>query len=215
MLVGKGSLSFRTFRVSGKKATPSKDTILEKLDTFSFAGIDTVEEGSCHGWLAPDHLFDGDFNVAKIFRGRYALFGFRVDTRKVPGPLLQAHTAIAFHAALEAEGLDKLSARQKREIKQDVKQQLLAETPPAQRAYGVFWNVKTKRVFLQNTSKGVVEAFRDLFERSFDLSLEPLVPGLQAAQYARDKDLLEPLKDARPLELRSAPQVQQRELVSV
>jgi recombination associated protein RdgC len=212
MLVGKGSLSFRTFRVSGKNATPSKDKLLEKLDTFSFAGVDTVEEGSSHGWLAPDHLFDGDFNVAKVFRGRYALFGFRVDTRKVPGPLLQAHTAIAFPAALEAEGLDKLSARQKREIKGDIKRQLLAETPPAQRAYGVFWNVKAKKIFLQNTSKGVVEAFRALFERTFDLSLEPLVPGLQAAHFAKSRDLLEPLKDARPLELANA---RQGELVAV
>ncbi len=201
MLVGKGALSFRTLHVSGKHAVPSKERLLKRLETFSFAGIETTEEGSNYGWLAPDHLFDGDFNVAKIFRGRYALFAFRVDTRKVPGALLTAHTAIAMQAAMEAEGLDKLPARQKREIKQDIKQQLLAETPPTQRAYGVFWNLKTKRVFLQNTSKSVVEAFRSLFERTFECSLTPHIPGLQAANYARENGLLSPLKDARPVEL--------------
>lgn len=207
MLVGKGSLTFRSFDVSGKNATPTKERILERLETFSFAGIDTIEEGSTYGWVAPDHLFDGDFDVAKVFRGRYALFAFRVDTRRVPGPLLQAHTAIAWRAALEAEGLERLSARQKREIKQDVKRQLLAETPPAQRAYGVFWNLRGRRVFLQNTSKSVVEAFRSLFERSFELELTPRLPGLQAAAFARAAERLDPLKNARPLDLatRSAP----------
>lgn len=212
MLVGKGNISFRTFHVSGKAATPSKDRLLERLETFSFAGIETAEEGANHGWLAPDHLFDGDFNVAKIFRGRYALFAFRVDTRKVPGALLQAHTAIAFQAALEAEGLERLSAKQKREIKSDIKSQLLTETPPTQRAYGVFWNVKQRRVFFQNTSKSVVEAFRMLFERTFEVSIEPHVPGLTAANFAREKKLLEALKDAYPLQLATAPEP---ELVAV
>jgi hypothetical protein len=201
MLVGKGSLTFRTFKVSGKNSSPNKERILERLETFSFAGIETTEEGSTHGWLAPDHLFDGDFNVAKIFRGRYAIFAFRVDTRRVPGPLLQAHTAIAMQAAMEAEGLDRLPARQKREIKQDIKRQLLAETPPSQRAYGVFWNVRAKRVFFQNTSKATVEAFRSLFERTFEIGLEPQAPGLQAAAFAKKEDLMTPLKNARPLEL--------------
>ena len=201
MLVGKGALSMRAFRVSGKNPTPKKEKVIEQLETFAFAGIESGEEGSVHGWIGPDHLFDGDFNVVKVFRGRYALFAFRVDTRKVPGALLQAHTAIAVQAAMEAEGLERLGARQKREIKQDIKRQLLAETPPSQRAYGVFWNIRNRRVFLQNTSKGVVEAFRSLFERSFDLSLEAQAPGIEAASFAREQDLLDPLKNARPLEL--------------
>ncbi len=201
MLIGRGALTFRAFEVSGKNANPSKERLLERLDTFSFAGIETVEEGSNYGWVATDHLFDGDFNVAKIFRGRFALFAFRVDTRKVPAALFHAHTAIAIQAAMEAEGLDKLPARQKREIKQETKRQLLAETPPAQRAHGVFWNVKKRKLYLQSTSKAVVEAFRALFERTFECSLTPTIPGLLAANYAKENGLLAPLKDARPVEL--------------
>ena len=40
-----------------------------------------------------------------------------------------------------------------------------------------------------------------LFERTFELSLEPQVPELQAATFAKKQDLLTPLKNARPLEL--------------
>ena len=56
--------------------------------------------------------------------------------------------------------LERLSAKQKREIKSDIKSQLLVETPPAQRAYGVFWNLNGKRIHLQITSMGVVETCR-------------------------------------------------------
>lgn len=201
MLVGRGALTFKTFRVSGKNPTPNHERLLERLERFAFAGIDVQEEGSVEGWVAPDHLFDGDFATPKVFRGRYAVFAMRVDTRKVPGALIEAHTALAVAAACEAEGVEKLGAKQKREIKRDVKRQLLAETPPQQRAYGVFWNVAARRVFLQATSKGVVESFRALFERTFELNLEPLVPGMQAAEYAREQGLLPSLREARPLEL--------------
>lgn len=203
MLVGKGALSFRTFKVSGKNPSPKHERMLERLEQFAFAGIETAEEGSVTGWVAPEHLFDGDFSAPKIFRGRYAVFAMRMDTRKVPGALLQAHIAVAIQAAMEAEGLEALGRKQKADIKRDIKRQLLAETPPQQRAYGVFWNVRGQRVFFQNTSKSTVEAFRALFERTFELSLEPQVPGLRAADYAREHGSMETLQEATPLSLAS------------
>ena len=65
----------------------------------------------------------------------------------------------------------------------------------------MFWNVHSRRVFLQNTSKTVVEHFTGLFERTFDLAVEPQVPGIQAARFAREKGVLETLREARPVEL--------------
>jgi len=201
VLVGRGALSFKTFEVSGKNPTPSHERLLERLEQFAFAGIDAQEEGAVHGWVAPDHLFDGDFASPKVFRGQYALFALRIDTKKVPGPVLAAHTALAIAAACEADGVEKLPAKQKRDLKREVKRQLLAETPPVQRAYGVFWNVRARKVFLQSTSKAVVEAFRALFERAFELNLEPHSPGMRAAQFARERGLTQALREARPLAL--------------
>lgn len=202
MLVGKGSLSFRAFDITGKKkAVPTTERILERLDQFAFSGIETTDEGIQVGWIGPDHLFDGDFSPIKVFRGRYAIFAFRVDTRRVPGAVLQAHTAVAIQDTLETEGLERLSASRKRELKQQIKRELLAETPPAQRAYGVFWNLRARKVYLQATSKTVVEAFRSLFERTFELSVEVHGPGLAAASWAKHHDRLQELREARPVSL--------------
>lgn len=207
MLVGKGSLTFRTYTIAGKKPIPKLETVLEKLEQFAFTGLGGAEEGSIAGWIGPDHLYDGRFGLEKVFRGPYAVFALRIDTRKVPGPVLNAHTALEVEATLEAEGLERLGASRRREIKQEIKHRLLEETPPAQKAYGIFWNLKARKLHLQSTSKTVNEAFRTLFERSFDCELVPQMPGLTAASYAREHGSLEALQDARPLEINAPKQL--------
>ncbi len=201
MLVGRGSLTFRCYAVGGKSAMPSGEKIVERLDAFAFTGLGDAEEGSVVGWIAGEHLFDGAFDIDKVMRGPYAVFALRVDTRKVNGALLNAHTAVEVAAVMEAEGLERLGGARRREIKQEIKRRLLKETPPSQKAYGVFWNVRARKVYLQTTSKTVHEHFRGFFERCFDASLEPQVPGVTAAAYAKANGLMESLKDVRPMQL--------------
>ena len=198
MLVGKGALTFRAFEVSGKNPVPGLDRILERLDTFSFKGVSPGDVGAARGGIGPDHLFDGAFTHDKIFRGPYALFALRVDTVRVPGPLVAAHTALEIEAIMEAEGLERVGRARKQEIKQEIRRRLMAEMPPAQRSYGIFWSLKRQRVYLQSTSKPVVEHFLALFTRAFELDATPLIPGVLAANHARDKDLLPVLRDAQP-----------------
>jgi hypothetical protein len=198
-------VTFRCYAVGGKGTTPTAEKILERLDAFAFTGLGEAEEGSVVGWIAGEHLFDGQFDIDKLQRGPYAVFALRVDTRKVNGALLQAHTAIEVASILEAEGLERLGGARKREVKQEIKRRLLKETPPQQKAYGIFWNVKARRVYVQSTSKSVHEHFRGFFERCFDLALEPQVPGVTAAAYAKENGVLDALKDARPMQLTAAP----------
>lgn len=205
MIVGKGSLTLRTYEVAGKHPTPQPDRLLERLEKFAFAGLGSAEEGSAAGWVGPEHLFDGGFTREKVLRGHYAVFALRIDTRKVPGPLLAAHLAMEIAATLEAEGLERLGASRKRELKDGLRRRLLEELPPSQRAYGVFWNLKKKRLHIQSTSKTVNEAFRGLFERTFELELVPQGPGAVATVWAKENKLLEALSDARPLQLVPAP----------
>ncbi len=204
MLVGRGSLTFRTYRVVGKGATPSPELVAEKLAAFRFAGLGNADEGSASGWVAPDHLFDGDFDAAKIFRGHYACFALRVDTRRVPGSLLNAHVALEEKAWKEANGQDKIPGAKRREIKRDIKAKLLEETPPSQKAFGIFWRVRSKKLYFQSTSKGANQELVDLFQRTFDLELEPQMPSLMAHVVADEGNKLSALADAAPMRLVAA-----------
>src|SRR5271155_5889914 len=152
MLVGRGSLTFRTYKVTGKSATPSPETVAEKLASFRFTGLGSADEGMASGWVAPEHLFDGEFQNIKMMRGHYMCFALRIDTRRVPGSLLAAHVAMEEKAWREANGTDKIPGAKRRELKQQIKTKLLEETPPNQRAFGVFWRIKSKKLFFQSTS---------------------------------------------------------------
>src|SRR5436305_15175332 len=136
MLVGRGSLTFRTYRVTGKNATPNQETVAEKLGAFRFTGLGSADEGSASGWIAPEHLFDGEFDPLKFFRGHFACFALRIDSRKVPAGLLAAHVALEEKAWKEANGQDKVPGAARREIKRNVKAKLVEELPPVQRAFG-------------------------------------------------------------------------------
>lgn len=201
MLVGRGSLTFRTYRVTGKNATPSPEAIAEKLANFRFTGLGSADEGTASGWIAPEHLFDGEFNKDTMQRGHYMCFALRIDSRKVPGSLLAAHIAMEEKAWKEANGTDKIPGGKRREIKRDIKAKLLEETPPTQRAFGVFWRVKSKKLFFQSTSKGANAELQELFDRTFELSLEPQLPSLIANEVAEENGRLPALGDATPLKL--------------
>lgn len=201
MLVGRGSLTFRTYRVAGKSATPSAESVAEKLAAFRFTGLGAADEGTASGWIAPEHLFDGEFNKDTMQRGHYMCFALRIDSRKVPGSLLAAHVAMEEKAWKEANGADKIPGGKRREIKREIKAKLLEETPPTQRAFGVFWRVKSKKLFFQSTSKGANNELVELFARTFDLDLEPQLPSLLAHEVAEENDRLSALGDATPLKL--------------
>ena len=201
MLVGRGSLTFRTYRVTGKNATPTPEAVAEKLAAFKFSGLGSADEGTASGWIAPEHLFDGEFDHNKMMRGHYMCFALRIDSRKVPGSLLAAHVAMEEKAWKEANGTDKVPGAKRREIKREIKAKLLEETPPSQRAFGVFWRVKSKKLYFQSTSKGANNELIELFARTFDLSLEPQLPSLLAHEVASENDRVSALGDATPLNL--------------
>ena len=98
MLVGKGSLTFRQYDLGGKRTRFEPEYICERLSTFAFAGLASGEEGIAQGWVAPAHLFDGDFDKHRLFHGPYVTFALRIDTRKVPASLINAHAALEIQA---------------------------------------------------------------------------------------------------------------------
>jgi hypothetical protein len=205
MLVGRGALTFRTYRVTGKKTNPTPEAIAEKLSSFRFTGLGNADEGTATGWIAPEHLFDGDFDPIKLARGHFVCFALRIDSRKVPSGLLAAHVALEEKAWSDANGDAPVPAAKRREIKRDVRAKLLAELPPTQRAFGVFWRVKQHKLYFQSTSKGANEELQDLFTRTFDLSLEaqlpvPLAEG-SIGEGAEASERLSHLEGATPLRL--------------
>jgi hypothetical protein len=188
MIFSRGSLSFRSFYVTGQDPYPDDERAIESLSHNAFDGF-SGDEGRAAGWISLEHILDIEFSAEKNVRGPFLAFGLRLDQRRVPPALYKAHCAIEIKAALEVSEHDRLSGAEKREIRRRVKQQLIEEVTPASRAIGLFWHRKQRCLHVNATSRTVLAEIEELFDRSFELSLEPRDPTLLGLELARDSGL--------------------------
>jgi hypothetical protein len=197
MIVGKSSMSFRSFSVIGPNAGMDPEQILTELNNLAFDGF-AGEEGRARGWISLDHLLDTEFTREKNVRGDFVVFGLRIDSRRVPPAIYKAHCAMELKATQEALGVAKVPLDERREIRRRIKDQLLGEMSPSSKAFGLVWHVRKGRLYVMSTSRAVLNDVADLFDRSFELSLEERNPSTIGLEAARQHDLTDAFKDAMP-----------------
>lgn len=203
-------MTFRTFDVVGSRlGRAHAASLADKLKAFRFTGLGS-SEGKASGWVGPEHLLDSDFDPLKIVHGPFLCFGYRVDKRKVPADVLAAHVAIEL-AAWQAENDGKRVPKGVRtRVKKDVKERLLEETTPAQKATPCWWDLSEGRLYVGSASASVADGVRELFARTFDdpakgglrVSLRTRFPRLLADDFAATiQGVTERLRDLEPLAL--------------
>lgn len=205
MIIGKGGLTFRSYSVFGSNPSPELDALLEGLEQYRFDGF-VADEGRARGWVSLDHLLDVSFSEEKNVRGPYVVFGLRIDQRRVAPALYKAHCTVEMAAAAAAMGREKLPVAERREIRQKVKEELLAQTSPVSRVIGLVWNVKGRQLHILTTSRAVLEDIADLFDRSFELSLENRSPGALGLELARNAGLTNNFNELMPTAFFADPQ---------
>jgi hypothetical protein len=197
MIVGKGSMSFRSFTVMGPNVGLAPEAILQEIENYAFDGF-AGEEGRARGWVSLDHLLDVEFSREKNMRGNYMVFALRVDTRRVPPAIYKAHCVIELKATQEALGVAKVPLAERREIRRRIKEQLLNEVTPSSKAIGLVWNLRQRLLHVMSTSRSILNDVADLFDRSFELSLEERNPSTMGLEAARKHDSADAFRDVMP-----------------
>jgi DNA recombination-dependent growth factor C len=167
------------FHWDGKIADPHDQAFAEALATRRFRTIENAasEEVSI-GWVTPADPTGETFALEDLDGGAGTWLRIRMDKKTMPKKWLQIHR----DAAEKARG-KKLSARERRELKDDLTEKMLPRVLPAITLVDalLFWD--RKLVLLFATSKSAREAFGKLFFESFGAALErsnPLQAGLRA-----------------------------------
>jgi DNA recombination-dependent growth factor C len=75
-----------------------------------------------------------------------------------------------------------MTQNQKKELKDQVREKLLARTMPVPAVFDVVWDIRENLVYLASNRDKVRELFTDLFLQTFELNLEPLTPYFLARQ---------------------------------
>lgn len=192
----KKSGSFVVFHWDGKLTDPQDQAFADALKNRRFRTIENAaSEEISAGWVTAGDPTGDSFDLEDLDGGAGTWLRFRIDKKKMPLKWLQIHR----DAAEKARG-KKLSARERRELKDDLMEKMLPRVLPTITLVDALLYHDRKTVQLFATSKTARETFGKLFFETFGAPLEranPLQSGLRAQiapDLKQELDRLEPIR---------------------
>jgi hypothetical protein len=187
---------FVAFHWQGKILDPREDVFAEALAQRRFRTIENAasEEVSV-GWVTPADPTGDSFALEDLDGGPGTWLRFRIDKKTLPKKWLQIH-----RDAAEKQRGKKLSARERRELKDDLTEKLLPRVLPTIALVDALLFFDRRTVLLFATSKSAREAFGKLFFETFTVPLDradPLQSALRAPIDDAAKNRLERLEPVR------------------
>jgi len=182
MAIYDGRLTVRRYTIRTETSPPSGEELhtllVERLGEFAFRGLISHDEQAI-GWVRPDNPLETDFaddlNVWQI--GPWVRFVMRIDKRTVPPKILAAHLNRAAKEWCDEHGRERCPAAVRRELRDEIKQELIGRQTPKIKLVETAWNTDTNIVLCSTLSVGVNDEFRKLFFRTFGLRLESQMPS--------------------------------------
>ncbi len=176
MGLSKGTLTFTEYRVTGETPDALADFMDRQIKLFAFRELAAGTDEKALGWTSLDNVLDTEFEYVNYSLGDYFVFSLRIDRRAVPPALLKLRVLKAEKEFREEKGLKKLYKGQREDIRETVKLGLLGRAQPVPSFYEACWSVSGKRVLFGSLTEKVNDDFKELFKRSFNLTLSPFLP---------------------------------------
>lgn len=172
----------------------------EKLRKYAFRSIDNDgTESKAHGWTSIEDLLDVDWNFSMPEKGPFLCFALRVDTRKVPGPVLKKHLAEAIREEESKKNTagkpGAVSRARKKELKELISARLLSQAEPVPSTVDVALDTQSGLLYVASVSSTQLELVCDYCKQSFGVTPQPVtagvedVPGLLRSLYESSRDV--------------------------
>lgn len=181
MGVFKGSISLTKFYVRGAIPKRFAQRYVERIQLRRFEALDPdAEEPESVGWCVAGEPLNLELHQEQVIMNSYVVLGMRVDRWRIPRPLFKAQLEEAMASFRERTGREKISRKDKDELKFRVERRLRKKVLPSMRHYDVCWNLDRATALLWARSPRVKEDFRELFEQTFELQLDEESPFMAA-----------------------------------
>jgi len=205
-----GSISFRRFAVIGNQPDQIDEKLLEALATHALKesefGVPEEEE---YGWSGGRHVLDGSFTFENNVYADALIFGLRIDSNKVPGDLKKAYTIMEEDAAAKGNPSGFVSKLQKREAKDVVRRKVDEDLRSGRfrrsKLVPILWDLPSATLY-SNISGTSQEKLLEIFERTFELQLQPLSSGTVALRNLESHGKRRDYEDARPTRFVNGPE---------
>ncbi len=178
-----GRVTFTRYRVGGPSPLPFGDDLLEQARQHLLGkhGAADTTDGVVTGWAGGDHVLDLTLDLGKNVINDALQMAIRIDTDKIPGPLLKAYTQIEINARAQGNPSGVATKAQREEAKEAAKARATAEASDGRfrrhNHYPILWDGQTQTLYAGTTSNTVLERLQGLFRETFDRPLEPLTSG--------------------------------------
>lgn len=178
-----GSLTYARLFVDGALPEDYRERFVESLRARAMKPLDADDEApERSGFCAFGDPYELELTYERVFYNNFVNLGFRTDRWAIPPALLRANVREAEQIYLEKKGRDKLSKREKNEIKDLVLRQMKRQTTPVVRVVDLSWSLDEGLVRFFSHSQRPILAMSDLFHKVFGLKLVPEAPYTLAAR---------------------------------
>ena len=131
---------------------------------------------------------------------RFAVFGLRIDTRRVPPALLKAHVDLRLQVLQKEKDLAFIGKEARISLADEVKVELLRKVLPSPWVVEVAWDLKGGVLWTTASSSKAQGALTSLFIKSFGCEIHPLAPLVLSGRLCPDLSV-ESLMALDPLDL--------------
>ncbi len=175
-----GSLSLRRFLVLGP--VPGEQDLVEGLRQDHFRPFEDGLEEERLGWCDWRNPLICPPDENWVVQERFAIFGLRIDTRRVPPSLLKAHVDLRTQQLMKEKDLAFVGKEARLSLQDEIKVELLRKVLPTPKVVEVAWDLKGGVLWTTASSTKTQGALVGLFMKSFGCELQPLAPLLLAGR---------------------------------
>lgn len=181
----KGSISFRVFSLPEDMPSDA----VERFAQASAKPLEYVDATPDWGWVTCRHLMDTEITDQTVrVNGLYHIC-LRQAVRKVPTALLNAETEREILSRCKAMNVEYLNKKQRKEVKQEVKEHLLPDMPPQLSGIYCVFDNSEHLAYTTSLSKSATENFIGCFKEVIGFEPIPLTPEyLCQSKYNIDAD---------------------------
>lgn len=175
-----GAFSLKRYLVLGP--VPEEKDLVAGLAEQRFRPFEDGSEEERFGWVDWRNPLITPPEADWLGQDRFALFGLRIDTRRVPPVLLKAHVDLRLSTLMKEKDLAFVGKEARISLQDEVKVELLRKVLPTPKVVEVAWDLKGGLLWTTATSSKVQGVLAQLFVKSFGLELQPLAPLLLAGR---------------------------------
>lgn len=202
MPITMGTLTCRCFTVSGRPPADFRETYPLQIQRNAYRPPDP-ERGHMRsiGWVHPVRILDSEFDFDSILFGARMVLGLRIDSISINNRIYKARLFDEMAAHREKTKRPRLTRDEKNSIEEALQIQMAKAQTPASVFHELAWNLKTGEALFTGLSDKLCMEAQELFNETFELSLEPKLPYLRAEAIAGKLGLKAELIACQPADL--------------